>query len=199
MTKKWSLNVCSLSYNRCIFAGLQIFFKNGGPKWPMEQKMVGHFLKWWAQAYQNNHSWHLGSILYLYTDTDSCMHLCILSKTCRKRPLQKEDQLSLNAGQKYCRMLLGAFCKILSTFIKLPFVIKIFILSSFEWLLKTGFTVLTTCMYFLFCGIGTHCKMNIFYWSEIFSKLKRMGPLGPLPWKVMGHILKSWDNDPGPP
>ena len=22
-----------------------------------------------------------------------------------------------------------------------------------------------------------------------------MGPLGPLPWKVMGHILKSWDND----
>ena len=25
-----------------------------------------------------------------------------------------------------------------------------------------------------------------------------MGPLGPLPWKVMGHILKSWDNDTGP-
>ena len=24
-----------------------------------------------------------------------------------------------------------------------------------------------------------------------------MGPLGPLPWKVMGHIMKSWDNDPG--
>ena len=22
-----------------------------------------------------------------------------------------------------------------------------------------------------------------------------MGPLGPLPWKVMGQILKSWDND----
>ena len=27
------------------------------------------------------------------------------------------------------------------TFIKLPFVIKIFVLSIFEWLLKTGFTV----------------------------------------------------------
>ena len=25
------------------------FFKIGGPKWPMEQKMVGHFLKWLAQ------------------------------------------------------------------------------------------------------------------------------------------------------
>ena len=30
---------------------------------------------------------------------------------------------------------------ILSTFIKLPFVIQIFVLSFFEWLLKTGFTV----------------------------------------------------------
>ena len=42
--------------------------------------------------------------------------------------------------------------------------------------------------------------MNIFIKkSEIFSQLKRMGPLGPLSWEVMGHILKSWDNDPGPP
>ena len=31
---------------------------------------------------------------------------------------------------------------ILLTFIKLPFVIKIFVLSIFEWKLKTGFTVL---------------------------------------------------------
>ena len=30
----------------------------------------------------------------------------------------------------------------LSTFIKLPFVIKIFALSIFEWPLKTGFTVI---------------------------------------------------------
>ena len=30
---------------------------------------------------------------------------------------------------------------ILSTFIKLPFVIKIFVLSIFEWPLKTGLTV----------------------------------------------------------
>ena len=41
----------------------------------------------------------------------------------------------------------------LLTFIKLPFVIKIFVLSIFEWLLKTCFTVLTTYMYFMFCGL----------------------------------------------
>ena len=63
------------------------------------------------------------------------------------RPLSKstkigfQDQLSLNAGQKYCKMILGEHPTILSNFIKLPFVIKIFVLSIFEWLLKTGFTV----------------------------------------------------------
>ena len=59
-----------------------------------------------------------------------------------KRPkLGLQDQLSLNAGQKYCRMLQGEHSAILSTFIKLPFVIKVFVLSIFEWLLKTGLTV----------------------------------------------------------
>ena len=33
---------------------------------------------------------------------------------------------------------------ILLTFIKLPFTIKIFVLSIFEWRLKTSFTVLST-------------------------------------------------------
>ena len=64
------------------------------------------------------------------------------SKTCVKRPLSKrlkngfQDKLSLNAGQKYCRMLQGEHSAILLTFIKLQFVIKIFVLSIFERLLK---------------------------------------------------------------
>ena len=67
-------------------------------------------------------------------------HYNCYSKTCVKQPLSKrpkngfQDQLSLNACQKYCRMLL-------STCIKLPFVIKIFVLSIFEWTSYTGFTV----------------------------------------------------------
>ena len=45
------------------------------------------------------------------------------SKTCGKRPHSKrpkigfQDQLSLNAGQKYCRMLQGEHSAILLTFI----------------------------------------------------------------------------------
>ena len=38
-------------------------------------------------------------------------------------------------------MLQGEHSAIRSTFIKLPFVIKIFILSIFEWSFYTGFTV----------------------------------------------------------
>ena len=48
---------------------------------------------------------------------------------------------SLNAGQKYCRMLQGVHFSILSTFMKLPFAIKTFVLSIFEWSLKTDFIV----------------------------------------------------------
>ena len=43
-----------------------------------------------------------------------------------------QDGLSLNAGQKYCRMLQGEHSAILSTFSKLPFIIKIFVLFIFE-------------------------------------------------------------------
>ena len=57
-------------------------------------------------------------------------------------------------------MLQGEHSAILLTFIKLPFVIKIFILSIFEWPFYTGFTVIykpfsllftKTVICFLFC------------------------------------------------
>ena len=72
------------------------------------------------------------------------------SKTCVKRPLSKtqkfafQDQLSLNAGQKYWRMLPLGHSAILLTCIKLPFFIKTFVLSIFEWPFYTGFTVVHT-------------------------------------------------------
>ena len=43
----------------------------------------------------------------------------------KKTKIGFQDQLSLNAGQTYCRMLQGEHSAILSTFIKLQFVIKI--------------------------------------------------------------------------
>ena len=52
-----------------------------------------------------------------------------------------QDQLSINAGQKYCRMLEVECSAIRSTFIKLLLVIKIFVLFTFEWPFYTGCTV----------------------------------------------------------
>ena len=75
------------------------------------------------------------------------------SKTCVKQPVSKrpkngfQDQLSLNAGQKYCRMLQEKHSAIFSTFIKLSFVIKIFVLSIFEWRFYTGFYCIVFCIY----------------------------------------------------
>ena len=62
------------------------------------------------------------------------------TKTCVNGHSQKfQDQLSLNAGQKYYRMLSA----ILLTCIQLPVIVKTFVLSIFEWLFYTGFTVVS--------------------------------------------------------
>ena len=75
-------------------------------------------------------------------------HSLNYSKTCLKWPLKKDqkigfqDRLLLSVGQKYCRMLQKEHSAIiLSTFNKLPFTIKTFVLSILKWPLKTGFTV----------------------------------------------------------
>ena len=60
--------------------------------------------------------------------------------TLKKIKMGFQDQFSLNAGQKYCRMLPLEHSAILLTFIMLPFVVKTFVLSFLEWLFYTGFT-----------------------------------------------------------
>ena len=98
------------------------------------------------------------------TQTLECKNADYTAKHVLSSHSKKEDQLLLNAGQKYCRMLQGEHSAILLTFIKLLFVIKIFISSFFEWLLKTYFTVLTTNMYFLFCGVSRLAVRCIFFY-----------------------------------
>ena len=75
--------------------------------------------------------------------TSSLLPENIYSKICLNRPLKEQtkigfqDRLSLNAGQNYCKMPQREHSSILSTFI------KIFVLSTFEWPLTTGFTGIT--------------------------------------------------------
>ena len=59
----------------------------------------------------------------------------VLNSHSKGRPkIGFQDRLSLNAG-------LFEHSAILSTFIKLPFVFRTFVLSIFEWPLMAGFTV----------------------------------------------------------
>ena len=75
------------------------------------------------------------------------------SKTCLKGPLSKEPKIVFKTNYRLMKVKSIAECSkgsilqylehsaILLTFIKLPFVIKVFVLSIFEWQLKTGFTI----------------------------------------------------------
>ena len=104
--------------------------------------MLAHLIYYeFAVAVTSIPSMHV--MLPLFSQLDACkISDCVFgclgeySKTCIEWPLSKrpingfQDRLSLNAGQKYCRMLPLEHSAILSTFIKLklPVVIKIFVL-----------------------------------------------------------------------
>ena len=79
-----------------------------------------------------------------------------------------QDQLSLNAGQKYCKMLQGEHSAILSTFIMLPFVNKV--LSIFERPLKTGFTVYSSAFQTRFFD-GSKQYEHSLIWVSIVSNI----------------------------
>ena len=77
---------------------------------------------------------------------------------------------------------------ILSTFIKLPFVIKIFVLSISEWLLKTGFTVYILILSpdyglahmfckdatFAFCMIHHYVVVSLYFFCSICCLLAQL-------------------------
>ena len=105
---------------------------------------IQDFLEAFFMFFQNKIRYLLGSKKDLLSSSILLQYTVkpVLSGHSKIRPKKGfQDQLLFNAGQKYCRMLQGEQSAILSTFIKLPFVIKIFVLSIFEWPLKTGLTV----------------------------------------------------------
>ena len=91
-------------------------------------------------------------------------------KTYLKRPPKKKTKNWFSRPIiAYCRskVLQNAPSKhsaILLTFIKLPFVFKTFILSIFEWLLKTGFTVSLKSYKMSVC----YLRLTLLYTTVIF-------------------------------
>ena len=63
-------------------------------------------------------------------------------------------------------MLQGEHSAILWTFIKLQFVINISVLSNFEWLLKTGFTVVYLLSAMVMFGVLKMYNVNLSLLNE---------------------------------
>ena len=100
----------------------------------------------------NSHSLNMGFVqqmIYKMVDKMAApisLHLSSLDLShLFKQPLKKKTKhwfSRLIIAQFSSKLLQREHSAILSAFIKLPFVIKIFVLSICEWPLKTGFTVL---------------------------------------------------------
>ena len=106
---------------------------------------------------------HIYSTLELVQPRKTCP--CLIERLLMGRKESKQtnqNQLSLNAGQKYCKMLQREHSAKLMTFIKLPFVIiEIFVLSIFEWPFYTGFTVCQAWDFSVFWQISNFLKSKL--------------------------------------
>ena len=84
-------------------------------------------------------------------------------KTCVKRVLSRtpkivfQDQLSLNAGQKYAECSNGSILQYFRPSLSYHLSLRLFILSTFEWPFYTGFTANS----FLCEQYGTNLRLRL--------------------------------------
>ena len=78
-------------------------------------------------------------------------------------------------------MLQGEHSAIFLTFIKLPFVIKIFVLSIFEWPFYTGFTVVGVDSIFIFRVFSNHVVFILTDQMESIATIAQLPVAPPLP------------------
>ena len=114
-----------------------IFHKFVTELWPLIDVISQHEKRYSGALvrFSDNSSGRRG-LTFISFPADVHVHFTVkpvLSGHSKRRPKHGfQDQLSLNAGKKYCIMLQGEHSTILSTFIKLQFVFKIFDLSNFS-------------------------------------------------------------------
>ena len=154
-----------------------------------DAKMVGHFLKWWAQAYQTNLSWHLGTILYLHTDTDTCVHICKLTADYSGHSKRKTNYCLMHVKSK-AECSKGSIQQSFRPSYSYPLLLRSLFCLFWVAAQKTCFIVLATYMYILLCGGVCRLAVRlIFLFKWDFVTTKTNGSIGPTAWKVMGHIL----------
>ena len=100
-----------------------------------------------------------------------------------------QNRLSHNAGGKYCRMLRGEHSAISLTFIKLPFVIKIFVLAISSGRLRQIY-----CTHFLDSCSTCVATLEIGFSRHTFNQPLALYCTGLVPWKWFSmNVLPSDD------
>ena len=142
--------------------------------------------KWWVILWYDGpkhiklNTVDIWVVYFTYTLTQTLVRISWLySKTCLKRPFKKVDQLLLYAGRKYCRMHSAILWPSLSYHLLLRSLFCLFLSGCLRQVLLYW---QPTCSFCFVEFIDSLWDEYFFYWSEIFSQLKKMGP-----------ILKSWD------
>ena len=74
-----------------------------------------------------------------------------------------------------------------STFMKLPFVIKIFVLSIFEWPLKTGFSILNVILQYVDTRNVNQSMLDLVKEDSVYTVAVYLFSLETLPANVLHH------------
>ena len=153
--------------------------------------------------YQTNHSWHLGSVLYLHTDTNPCMHIWTLTADDTVKPFlsghwKKKTNYRLMQVKSIAECSKGSILQYFWPSLSYHMLLRSLFFVFFEWLLKKCFIVLTTSMYFLLCGVHRLAVSWIFLLKWDFFTTKKHGSTGPTALGSDGPYFEIMGQWPGP-
>ena len=174
-----------LKFKDYIVQGFRFFSRLVGQSDPWSKKMAGHFLKWWAQAYLTNHSWHF--VIYF---TYSILTADDSIKPFFRDHWKQKTNFSWMQAKSIAECSKGSILQYFWSSLSYHLLLRSLFFVFFEWLLKICFTVLTTYMYFLFCG-GIFLKWDFF-------TTKKDGSTGPTALKSYGPYFEIMGQWPGP-
>ena len=149
----------------------------------------------------NYYSWHLGSILYLHTDTDTCMHICILTADYTVKPVlsghsKKKTNYRLMQVKSIAECskgsILQSFRPSLSYHLLLRSLFCLFLSGCLRHVLLYW---QPTCIYFMFCGVHRLIVRLIFLLKWDIFTTKKDGSIGPTALESYGpyfEIMGQW-------
>ena len=168
--------------------------------------------KWWVIFWNdgpkhiklNNFEIWVVYFTYILTQTlVQCMHTCILTADYTVKPVlsghsKKKTNYRLMQVKSIAECSKGSILQSFWPSLCYHLLLRPLFCLFFEWLLKTCFTVLTTYMYFLFCGVRRLAVRWIFLLKWDFFKTRKDGSTGPTASESDGPYFEIMGQRPRP-